>query len=513
MARSYRHDRRPRAALALYERLLRESGGRASLWCEAGTVLAGLGEHARAAEAFERCLALSADHAEARHELARCLYRLGAVDRARLLLEAAIARQDGLDAWLALATLIPGCPGAGPARILEVRRAFAERLARAVRPSGGPRGRRRRSTGSRLRVGYLSADFGQAAYMRPVWGLINQHDREAVEIHLLVDEPTARMEGYREQPRDQVHLTAALELGELAERIRSWELDVVVDLGGYRSPRRLALFLHPMAGVTTVGWFNHYATSGLPGLQHLVGDHEVHRRAEADGFCERVARLPVCCLTFEPPAAAPPPAADPPCRRSDVFTLGSLASLYKLTAPVLDAWSAILRRASCARLLLANADLGSERNRSYLSEQFAQRGIGADRLELRGPAEHADFLRRYEDIDLALDAFPYSGGTTTMEALWQGVPVLTWGGDRWAARTTRSLSCAAGLQAFVAADVAGYVDQAARLAGDPATPGRLARLRRGLRQRLRASSACDTRALARHMERLYRALHGRAVRA
>jgi len=182
---------------------------------------------------------------------------------------------------------------------------------------------------------------------------------------------------------------------------------------------------------------------------------------------------------------------------------------YKITAPVLDAWSAILRAAPHARLLLANAALQSPCNREYVREAFARRGVGPGQIELRGPAEHLKFLGYYDEIDLALDAFPYNGGTTTMEALWQGVPVLALDGDRWAARTSQTLLRRCPLGEFVAADVAGYVAAAVRWAGDPAAPMRLRDLRRGMRAMLLQSSACDTAALARGMETLYREATGR----
>jgi len=108
---------------------------------------------------------------------------------------------------------------------------------------------------------------------------------------------------------------------------------------------------------------------------------------------------------------------------------------------------------------------------------------------------------------VALDTFPYSGGTTTMEALWQGVPVLTFNGDRWASRTSRSLLLAAGLPEWVANDRAGYVRQAIALANDPQSPQRLAALRSGMRERLRASPACDATGLCRALEQIYLRLH------
>jgi len=141
--------------------------------------------------------------------------------------------------------------------------------------------------------------------------------------------------------------------------------------------------------------------------------------------------------------------------------------------------------------------------RADLLDRLARHGVDAARVTLEGHAEHFDFLRAYDRIDIALDKFPYNGGTTTTEALWQGVPVLAFNGDRWAARTSRSLLLAAGLQDWVLPDAEGYVQRAIALAADPTTPARLATLRGELRDRLRAAPVCDCVGMCRAMEAFY----------
>jgi predicted O-linked N-acetylglucosamine transferase (SPINDLY family) len=171
---------------------------------------------------------------------------------------------------------------------------------------------------------------------------------------------------------------------------------------------------------------------------------------------------------------------------------------------VIAAWSTILRQAPGARLLIRNRALGEPSNRTALCERFRRHGILSEQLRLDGPADHAAFLAAYAEVDIALDPFPYSGGTTTMEALWQGVPVLSFNGDRWASRTSRSLLLAAGLADWCRPDLADYIAQAVALARSPATPTMLARLRETMRARLLASPVCDTAGLCRAIEALYR---------
>jgi predicted O-linked N-acetylglucosamine transferase (SPINDLY family) len=126
---------------------------------------------------------------------------------------------------------------------------------------------------------------------------------------------------------------------------------------------------------------------------------------------------------------------------------------------------------------------------------------------LLGPAAHYEFLETYNSIDIALDTFPYNGGTTTTEAIWQGVPVVAFRGDRWVSRTSASLLRAGNLGEFVNPDLEGYIEQAIALATSPETPGKLAGLRRAMRANLRQSAVCDTETFARNMEDIYAKLN------
>jgi predicted O-linked N-acetylglucosamine transferase (SPINDLY family) len=226
------------------------------------------------------------------------------------------------------------------------------------------------------------------------------------------------------------------------------------------------------------------------------------RPEEEAFFSERVLRLPVSYLTFTVNYPVPP-VVSPPCLQNDYFTFGSLVTQYKITPQVMDAWAALLRGAASARLVLANLTLKSPHNRHYVREQFRLRDVDPDRLTLHGPADHATYLRHYDKIDLALDSFPYNGGTTTMEAIWQGVPVLTFDGDRWISRTSQTLLRRCHLGQFVATDVEDLVQRGISWACEPTAWPKLAELRAEMRQRLAASSACDTPALARGMEQIY----------
>lgn len=482
-----------------------ESGpdvGRATAWYDTGCGETGRGEYAAAAGSFQRALAIAPDWPEAQHNLGRALFELGRVDEAVVCFErAARGVQSGLPRAM-LAVVLPGS-AANHEAVLEARRAWARAFLPPVRPGPPPR---RLAPGEPLRVGYVSSFFHRANWMKPVWALLHHHDRRAVDVHLFADCPAwTGVDGYRADPADQVHAIAGMPNEEAAAYIARCGIDVLVDLNAYSKPARLPLYQWRPAPVV-VSWFNMYATSGMPCFDYIVGDRVVIAPDEEPFYCEHVARVDGSYLAFEPSALASDVGVAP-WAANGTITFGCLASQYKITPEVMTAWGRILVRAPHSTLVLRNAAHASAGVRRYVQDVLVAHGVAADRVRMLGPADHAAFIRTYDAIDVALDTFPYSGGTTTMEAIWQGVPVITFHGDRWASRTSESILRAAGLSEFVATDVAGYVDLAVNLATTPGSAPRLARLRRTMRERVRSSDACNGLKLARGMESLYRRMH------
>ncbi len=502
LGRAFTADRQWLRALQAYERIHALGQESAHSWYQRANALSRMGEQARSLDAYEQSLGLDPDDLRVHIDYGRALFELGQVDRACEHLSWAASRSESDTALIDLASMIPGAPGAHDEQILEVRQALADRLRerRALRTIRAPR--MKRAPGELIRVAYLSAHFGAEHDMKPVWALMNRHDRDLVQIHLLVDGPRPpAMHGYVAHPQDRVHHVGGLTDGGIEDLLERHEIDVLVDLSGYSHPARLSLFARELAP-TVVGWFDVNATSGLPGIDYLLGDHEVVSEEEAEAYSERVVRLPQSYLGFHVAHDAPG-VAPPPCERNGYITFGSLASQSKLTETTLDAWAKILRKVPNARLVLANRALGREDNRKWVREGFARRKISPERISLLGPTDRRAFLRYYDRIDIALDPLECNGGPTTMEAIWQGVPVLTTEGDRWAARTSRTLLRRTHLGEWVAPSVRAMIRQAVGLARDPRTPTRLAALRREMRERLAHSSACDAEGLARSIERFF----------
>jgi protein O-GlcNAc transferase len=489
-------------ASALYQRavILRSKLGRA--WCSLGCAENARQEYVPAMHAFQKAVELEPDWLEARHNLAGALYQLGQLSEAFKHLQrcATQSQETSAKSRETIAVIIPGVPEADNQVILEARCNWVEK---DLSPQNVDLPAvRSRSKGERLRIGYVSSFFERDNWMKPVWGLINQHDRATFHVNLFSDAPASAIQhGYRAHLKDRFFNTTSLSNEGLAALIREAEIDILIDLNGYSNMRRLPLYLLRPASVV-IGWFNLYATTGMKCFDYLIGDERTIPADEERFYTEKILRVAGSYLTFSVDYPVPP-VSDPPCADKPGITFGSFASQYKITNEVIAAWSRILQLTPNSALLLKNRHLASATTQQFLRGLFEKNGIAAGRLLLEGPEDHYDFLKAYDRIDIALDPFPYNGGTTTSEAIWQGVPVIAFHGDRWAARTSASILHAGGLQDFVAKDLEAYVSLAVEWGHAPASRARLLELRRTMRSRLAGSPVCDTGNFAREMEKLY----------
>ena len=481
------------AAARSYERAVELDPAVAKFWYGLGCAENLREEFVAARDCFAKAVAIQPDWLEARHNVGRALYETGRVSEAfSEFKHCAEMNADGSEQSLAMmAVIVPGVPEIDNAGILKTRHSWAERFnprASEVRRISGKRPRR---------VGYVSSFFHRDNWMKPVWALINQHDREAVQVHLFSDcAPSEIQHGYSAKGTDRFMDTSGMANSEIAALVEECGIDLLVDLNGYSNMRRLPMFTQHPAPVV-VGWFNMYATTGMRGFDYLIGDPVVVPAADEECYSEKILRVSGSYLTFDVSYPVP----DVGLRGLDgPVVFGALASQYKITESVIETWCRILHESEGSVLLIKNKRLASEAMRRDLLARFAKWGVGAERLQLEGPESHFEFLRAYERIDVALDTFPYNGGTTTTEAIWQGVPVVTFYGDRWASRTSASILRAGGLAEFVASDLGSYEELAIRLGREVE---RVRELRRGMREKLKVSEVCNTVAFAREMEALY----------
>jgi protein O-GlcNAc transferase len=496
------------AARDAYRRAVTLDSSLFQAWYGLGMAEFSFEAYADAIRCFRRALALNAEDADVRFHLGRALFQMGDVDAGIVqLTRASKDREWRRRALLQIAVIIPGSPSRRNRTILQARAKWAaleKKHERSKFKQSPGRGALPRRSG-KLRIGYVSSFFSKRNWMKPVWGVINHHDCSQFEIHLFADggDPDSAG-GYRANGAHVVHSVTDLSNQAVASQIIKAGMDVLVDLNGYSAPDRLGIYLRRPAPVM-VAWFNMYAASGIPTLDYIIGDAAVIPPEEEKFYRERVLRVSGSYLAFSVLYPVPD-VAPPPCLRNGYVTFGCLAPEYKITPQVIASWARILGAAPATRLLLKNTCLADPTNRAAVLSRFSSQGIPPKRLLLEGPSEHFEFLEAYSRVDIALDTFPYNGGTTTMEALWQGVPVLAVDGDRWVARISRSILLAAGLADWVEPSLQGYIQRAILLGASSEAGQKLATLREGLRTRLQTSQACDSQTLCRELENHYRTI-------
>jgi protein O-GlcNAc transferase len=451
---------------------------------------------AEALAVLEAALARAADRTELLGPLADIHGRLGELDTAvRLYREVLAARPDDQAAASTLLFTLTLLPSSTTAALLAEHRQWGERLAASIRPAHP---RRAADPRRRLRIGYVSPDFRQhpiAQFMAPV---LRHHDPEAVETfcyanHERDDEITEQLRplcGHWRHVR-------ALDDDALARHIGQDAIDVLVDLAGHTAGHRLLVFARKPAPVQMT-WLGYLGTTGLAAMDYRICDRHTDPPGRAEAWqVETPARLPHSQWCYEPVSA---PAASPlPRLARGYWTFGSYNQTVKLNEPLLEAWAALLASVPDSRLRIANVLHAPVRDRFV--EIFTQRGIAAGRIVTLGRMPLADYLASHADVDVALDSLPYTGATTTCDALLMGVPVATVAGDRPVARSGVSLMTTLGLTDWIAGSLADLPAVVRRQLADPAA---LAQLRAELPARMRASKLMDAPAFTRDLEQLYR---------
>ncbi|MEW6426621.1 MAG: tetratricopeptide repeat protein [Thermodesulfobacteriota bacterium] len=349
-----------------------------------------------------------------------------------------------------------------------------------------------------LRIGFVSPDFRRHSVSCFLLPLLEHLDPRRFLVHAyanqqIEDEITARI-------RNCCHKFTAiwgLPPEKAAGCIHADQIDILVDLAGHSRHNSLLVFAMRPAPIQ-VSWLGYPATTGLATMDYRITDALVDPPGlgEEELYSEKLIRLSGPFLCYTPPAGAPEPDITGKTERlHPVF--GSFNNPDKLNQETAAAWAAILATLPDARLLLKNRRLDNSLAREHCLALLRQAGVAAERVRIDGgEADTAAHLRRYADIDVALDTFPYNGTTTTCEALWMGTPVVALAGDCHAARVSAAILERIGMADLAAAGVDRYVAAAAGLASDR---GRLLELCRGMRGRLAASPLCDGRRFAGEM--------------
>jgi len=356
-----------------------------------------------------------------------------------------------------------------------------------------------RDAGRRLRVGYVSPDFRQHSVGTFMLPLMEGHDRSAVEVfaYAHVRSPDAMTEKFK-AAADQWRDIVGVGDEALAERIREDRIDILLDLTLHLDHNRLLAFARKPAPVQ-VTYLAYPGTSGLTTMDWRITDPYLDPVGSDEGiYSERSWRLPETYWCYRP--MWPGVEVNDRAVAGGEITFGCLNNFSKVTSGALEAWGRVMRQLPGSRLILYAME-GSHRQR--VKDVLAKGGVEQSRVSFVGRQPLAKYYGEYQNIDIALDPFPYCGGTTTCDALWMGVPVVSLRGRTAVGRGGVSLLSNLGLGKLVAESVEEYVEIAIGLARDRE---RMAELRRTLRGRMEASVVMDVARFARHVEEAYRGM-------
>jgi predicted O-linked N-acetylglucosamine transferase (SPINDLY family) len=487
-------------AIAAYAQAIRIRPDYAHAHSNMGIALNEQGKLEQALAAYHQAIRIRPDHAEAYCNSGIALKEHGKYDAAIAAYRQALRIKPELaEAFSNLLSCLNYDDQSTADQIFAAHRQWDERygvLTARPRAYANPR-----EPGRRLKVGYVSADFRWHSVAYFVEPLLRAHNHETVEVFCYAevaqpDSVTHRLRRYA----DHWLVTVGLSDDALTQRISKDGIDILVDLAGHSGKNRLRVFARKPAPVQ-VTWLGYPNTTGLSSIDYRLVD-AITDPAGADALAsETLVRLEGGFLCYAPLSEAPAP-SPPPMVAADAVTFGSFNNPAKLSAATLDAWATLLTRLPKARLILKGRPFADAGTRAWFLARLGERGVATERVELlaflRGAAAH---LRVYKRVDIALDPFPYNGTTTTCEALWMGVPVVTRRGDRHAGRVGASLLAQIGLTELIAGSAEEYVEIALALANDPA---RLTKLRASLRPRMAPSPLCDAPAFARKIEGTYR---------
>ncbi len=351
----------------------------------------------------------------------------------------------------------------------------------------------------RIKLGYVSPNFNRnivGYFLKPI---VENHNRDGFEIFCYSN--TKAQDDYTDYFASNSNWRSIINMSdeEVVKHIRQDEIDILVDLSGHAPNNRLLVFAYKPAPIQ-ISWLDYFDTTGLEVMDYLITDPISTPYESTQQFVEEPIRMPHTRLCWAPPEFAPDVHELPALKRGFV-TFGSFNRPEKITREVIRVWSRILREIPNSKLILKNRNLIHDDTQQHFRNEFHKEGVAADRVEMRGGSSHEQLLSEYNDVDIALDPFPYNGGATTCDALWMGVPVITLKGDRIISRQSTSILMSAGITGFIADDKGKYVDISVECSN---RIGELAVLRNQLRRQFAASPVCDAVKFTSDLEYIYR---------
>ncbi|MGD0138959.1 MAG: tetratricopeptide repeat protein [Tepidisphaeraceae bacterium] len=489
---------RPADAVDSFRRAIGLNPGDAMAQYNLGVALRQLNRLDEAIDAYQQAVNLKGDDARALNNLASSLRAQGRVAEAVACFKKCLEVSPTAESHSNLLYAMWFDPGSSPADVLAEHERWAQRWA-APLASGIRVPEIDRDPDRRLRIGYVSPDFRQhviALFMQPI---LRHRDRTAFEVFCYADVPdpdfmTARLKA----DADTWVQTTGVSDADLAQRIRADRIDILVDLTAHMARNRILTFARKPAPVQ-VSYLAYAGTTGLPAMDFRLSDVHLDPTGVQTLGPERVIRLPETYWCYQPQIDLPEVSTRSVASAQIVFACYNACA--KINPPVIALWSRILQQLPQSRLRLIVG--GGELGNAHLKQSFAEHGIAPERIELHDKTSYESYFLLYHDADIALDPFPYNGGTTTLDALYMGLPVITLAGSSGMSRAGVSILSNAGLADLIAPSPDDYLRLAVDLAKDAP---RLAELRRTLRQRLIRSPLMDAPRFVRNLESAYRTM-------
>lgn len=468
-----------------------------------GVALKNMGRLEEAVAAFRAALEARADYAAAHNNLGNALKDQGNLEDALGAYRAALKLNPSLaEAHSNLLYCMLYQPGYDRAVVFAEYRKWNAQHAAPLAPKAH-RHRNLPSPEKRLRLGFVSRDFHRHPVGYLTLSALEALDKNAFELTCYAD--VLHGDELTERFKQAAHTwrsIAGLQHDDVAARIRDDGVDILVDMSGHGAGSRLLVFARKPAPVQVKWVGGQIDTTGLDAIDYFISDRIASPAGDDAWYSEEITRLPDGYVCYAPPDYAPAPAPLPALSQGHI-TFGCFNNLSKLNHQVIALWCRLLARVAGSRLVLKTRQLNDTAVAARYRAMFERNGIAPDRLDLSGESPHGELLAAYNDIDIALDPLPYSGGLTTCEALWMGVPVVTLPGVAFAHRHAASHLHAAGLDDWVAETAEQNLDIAVRHCGDLET---LALLRAGLRHRVSQSPLCDAPRFAGHLEAAFRTM-------
>lgn len=492
---------RSEAALNICQRALATYPENPTLICAAGIALAKLNRTEDLIDHYQRALEQNPDFAQAENNLANALASQGRPAEALLHYQKALTLAPNYaDTNSSLLMTLNYLTNQDANSIYLEHLKYAQRFELPLLSSAAPH-KNNPSPRRRLKIGYVSSDFRQHAVAHFIEPVLRNHDRAEFEIFcysnsLREDGITHQLQTYTDTWRNIMRLSDA----KAAELIRDDEIDILIDLNGHTSGNRLLVFARKPAPIQ-ITWIGYPNTTGLSSIDYRITDEFADPTGITDLlYSEQLIRLPNSFSCYQPPKDCPD-VAQLPAHRNGFLTFGSYNNLTKITPGVISVWARILKAIPDSRLIIKTDALSEAIRRQSLQTSFLSHAELTGRLILlgRSPSSREHF-EHYSNIDIALDPFPYNGTTTTCDALWMGVPVITLMGNSHVSRVGFSQLSNLALPQFIADTSDEYISIAVRWSNDLLS---LERLREELRTRMKNSPLMDAARLTRNLEDVF----------